>query len=767
MRAPSLLRSLSFFAPLLLAAACAGNADKGEEDLDEDGDGSPASLDCNDGDASIYPGASEICDSIDQDCDAVVDNDPVDGATFFTDVDGDGFGLAGTETVACADTNELAANDLDCADEDAAIFPGAEEVCDGVDNDCNGDIDSDATDRSVYYLDNDGDTYGDPEEEVLSCTLTAGLSDNNLDCDDNNPRQNPDSIWYPDVDEDGYGDQAAGVVVCEQPAGSILIGGDCDDTKEEINPEVDEVCDTVDNNCDGEVDEDTAVDASIWYEDADLDGYGLGSATVVACEAPEGLTDKDGDCNDADDTIYPWAPETCADDIDQDCNGIADNTCHHEMSLGDAGVTLLGARTFSYTGFALDAGDFDGDGVPELVVGAYADTGSASSSGAVYVVDSAGLSGSYDIDDQAEATLIGEASGDYAGYSLTTMPDVDGDGNDELVVGAYNNDDGASAAGSVYVVPGPLSGTISLSGETQIMGLASSGYFSQYVMNAHEDLSGDGVADLLVSAAGYPSSSKHTLYVFNGPITADTDTSTADVVVTGSTYGYSAYGSSVGDVDGDGQADLLAGQPGLDAGYVAWIKGPLSTASTIASADVTLEGEAEEDFFGSLVAAGDVDGDGYADVAVGAKYESTGATDAGAIYLFAGTADGPELDYQLKMYSSSSTDYLGHQTDSLHLSDMNGDGAEDLLIGWSGCDEKVSNGGAAFLLFGPMGGTLTTSQADVAWYGTTSELGLGKGVSSVDVDGDGAADPMLGGWRASSNYGAVYLFDGASLFSSL
>ena len=191
----------------------------GSTAVDEDGDGYYSESDCDDTDSSINPGATEVCDGVDNDCDGVIDVGAADGDIYYADDDGDGYGDPSDDAFLCEDTSGYADNDDDCDDTDSSINPGATEVCDGEDNDCDGDTDDES-----------------------SADITT---------------------WFLDYDSDGYGGSAYTEVSCEQPSGYVENDEDCNDGDSGINPDADEVCDGDDNDCDGDTDEDDAIDARV------------------------------------------------------------------------------------------------------------------------------------------------------------------------------------------------------------------------------------------------------------------------------------------------------------------------------------------------------------------------------------------------------------------------------------------------------------------------------------------------------------------------
>ena len=346
-------RALSLVA--LFALACHDTPvdksdDSGVRLADLDGDGHFEDVDCDDADAAVHPDASELCDGVDNDCDGIVDNDTaVDAAEWYVDLDGDGYGDPGASARACEAPADHVDNAEDCDDTEALAYTGADEVCDGVDNDCDGTVDNDtALDASTWYADADGDGYGDPAVSAQACAAPADHVSNTDDCDDtealaytgadevcdevdndcdgtvDNDNALDAATWYADTDSDGYGDPASSTTACAQPSGYVANTDDCDDTEALAYTGADEVCDDVDNDCDGTVDNDNALDASTWYADADADGYGDATSTTTACSQPTGYLANSDDCDDTSDTVYPGAEEVCDNSIDDDCNGDTD-----------------------------------------------------------------------------------------------------------------------------------------------------------------------------------------------------------------------------------------------------------------------------------------------------------------------------------------------------------------------------------------------------------------------------------------------------------
>ncbi len=401
------------------------------------------SSDCDDGDAAVFPGAAELCNGVDDDCDDVVDEDDAeDAGTWYADADGDGYGDRGSGTVACEAPSGHVADSSDCDDDDAAVNPAATELCNGVDDDCDGEVDEDAAaDAGTWYADGDGDGYGDEWETAVGCEARSGFVAQAGDCDDDVAAINPAATelcngvdddcdgtvdvgaadaatWYADADGDGYGDSGSSTVACETPSGHVASSTDCDDSLVEVNPGATEACNGIDDDCDGVTDEEGSAEGLTWYLDSDGDGYGDASTTTESCAQPSGYAADGTDCDDSDATVSPGEDEQC-NGVDDDCDGDVD-----EDDAVDASTWYA---------------DIDGDGY-----------GDASSGTAACSVPSGHVADSSDCDDSdatvsPDATEIcdgvdndcdGATDEDDAADATTWYADGDGDGYGDALVSA-------------------------------------------------------------------------------------------------------------------------------------------------------------------------------------------------------------------------------------------------------------------------------------------------------------------------------------------
>jgi uncharacterized protein (TIGR03382 family) len=181
--------------------------------VDDDGDGAEAREDCDDLDPTAFPGADEICDGVDQDCDGAVDEDPVDPVEVYADTDGDGSGDPAQPLLTCALPDGYVLLGEDCDDSRADVHPGAPETCDGADQDCDGEADEDATDRVQGWVDDDGDGFGDASKPRNRCP-GDGMVENAGDCDDADP-----TVGETCADAGACGCDAGG----RGPAGTVVL----------------------------------------------------------------------------------------------------------------------------------------------------------------------------------------------------------------------------------------------------------------------------------------------------------------------------------------------------------------------------------------------------------------------------------------------------------------------------------------------------------------------------------------------------------------
>ncbi len=352
---------------------CSGEPDETEPTwfVDDDGDGfgeiggitqtgcaqptgyAPNERDCDDSDAAVKPGASEVCDGADNDCDGLTDDaDPSVGGepTWYADADNDGFGDSTTPMTQCAQPSGFVSDNTDCVDNNPAVNPGETELCNGVDDDCANGID----DGIVYvdwYLDTDGDGYGDPgSTPVNDCATQSGRASNNTDCDDGDQDINPGETevcngidddctggadnglptndYWPDTDGDGYGDdQASPTNDCAQPTGFVPDDTDCDDNDDTQFVGSTETCNGDDTDCDGTLTDQPGWQT--WYADTDSDTYGDSGDAVDDCTQPSGYVSDDQDCDDTTADVSPADAEVCDDGIDNDCDTDIDEDCSY------------------------------------------------------------------------------------------------------------------------------------------------------------------------------------------------------------------------------------------------------------------------------------------------------------------------------------------------------------------------------------------------------------------------------------------------------
>ena len=560
------------------------------------------------------------------------------------------------------------------------------------------------------YRDADGDGYGDflqPKEEEA---CSQGYVLNYDDCDDGDPRvyARATEICGDDIDQDctGYVDDALTDADGDGYVSALCDGGDdCDDAERLVHPGVDEICaDGVDQDCDGR-DSHCGLDGDISLSDGDLhfegeDSYDeLGQALATA-----GDVDADGMAD-----LLLGAPGN-------DEGGNAAGKAYlflgrqyldgwGDRSASVAFASWSGRDAYEGVGGSLSsAGDVDGDGLADLLLGAQGNNEAADNAGQAFLVLGASITVGPMDTMAADARFVGQAEDDYAGRSVSSAGDVDGDGFDELLVGAHQPYDGT---GMAYLFRGPVTGVLDV-----------------------------GSADLALQGE------------------AEGDRAGAAV-------------AAAGDVDGDGLADLLVGAPKSDSFEInagiaylmlgaSWGQGV--SALELGQADMHFLGEALDDGAGeALAAAGDMDGDGLGDLLIGASGNDVLGEGTGQAYLVLGAScsSGARLDLagaDAILVGAEARDEAGAAVAG--LGDVDGDGWPDLLVG-APQDSYSSAGetGYAALIYGPVTGVLDLSLAAAF---VEDGYSVGAAVAAAgDVDGDGLRDLLVGGH--GDNEAALFL----------
>jgi len=663
---------------------------------DFDGDGWSSTEDCNDQDASVYPGAEEVCDGIDQNCDGISDDAAVDAPVWYRDRDGDGFGTSEATRVACLEPDGWVSIAGDCDDLRSDVHPNGDEVCDGVDNNCDGSADGD-------------DAIG-----AVEC--------------------------FTDIDGDGYGAGAALSRACICPSGSTEASGDCDDHDSTQNPgAVEQWYDGADSNCDGADD-----------FDADRDGY----------QGPSGIGD---DCSDENPEINPGVAELCGNGWDDDCSG-ASLECGLEggWTAADAETTIAGPTMWANPGFGevISALDDDGDGVQDILVSATLASPSGLDYAGVAYLFRGPLSGHIPAS-AANATI--EGTWEDAWMTVTpAVGDFNGDGYDDAVMWSMTRDDSDVARmlgflGPLNSMTGEPDFTVSLTENSSCVwphtgtiqpATGATSVFVASCLDSVDGLDEAGTVRSFAVAAG-----------------GDLESGDAEFELYGdapnSNFGLQVDARS--DFNGDGIVDIVvAGLSGGDSSSsieTLWLfEGPVSTA-TSSDATSVYSGPHAVETWGPVQAGGDSDGDGLPEIAA-VSYEADGlATGSGVVWVLSPVL-GADRFLEDDAIRVDGVDAEAGPTCVLWIPDEDGDRRDELLVGVRSAPSSTKQG-KAYLLTGPLtsvndlsanrGTVLGTGNSylggSCAWMGDTNHDGFGE--FAIGARGD---------LSLGSSGGAVFLF---------
>ncbi len=263
------------------------------------------------------------CDGKDNDCDGETDENVT--VTGYYDADDDGYGDISNPYTGwdCTLPPGYVENADDCDDSNPNINPGGQEICNGLDDDCNQSIDDDMAPCFGPH------TFWSCDSGNGTCSF-LGCEPGYFDCNGNlidgcETSASELTTYYQDNDGDEYGNDNFIIQDCSGSyyPGYVTFGGDCDDSDADVNPGAAEVCNSIDDDCDQEIDEPDAIDASTWYADNDSDTYGNPNVAIQSCTQEAGWVSDNTDCNDSDYSVNPGAPELC-NGIDENCNGLID-----------------------------------------------------------------------------------------------------------------------------------------------------------------------------------------------------------------------------------------------------------------------------------------------------------------------------------------------------------------------------------------------------------------------------------------------------------
>ncbi|MBK7368181.1 MAG: FG-GAP repeat protein [Candidatus Eisenbacteria bacterium] len=451
-----------------------------------------------------------------------------------------------------------------------------------------------------------------------------------------------------------------------------------------------------------------------------------------------------------------------------------------------ASARLHQVQAGAHLGWSVDgAGDVNGDGYSDLIVGAPAGANGQATEGFAHIVHgrAAGIPTGL-VSSVSSSNIESNQVGAALGSCVRGAGDVNGDDYGDVIVGGETWDGGQADEGGAFVFLGTAGGVTSstpgANAFAMILKANQAGAFFGVAVAGAGDVDGDGYADVIVGAHRYDASAtdEGSAFLYRGGskgLVALFDlAATSRLAGTQNNSGFGAVVAGAGDVNGDGFSDVLVGAPFFDSGQndegVAYLYLGSSSGIFPYTPAATFQSNQADAWLGNSVAsAGDVNGDGYADVIVGAKYYDGSSTDEGAAFLYlgaaSGIASGDPTTASAVLTGGASTALFGESV--APAGDVNGDGFPDLIVGASRYDAGQPAEGCAFVFAGSAAGIASATASGASWRLESDQASAHFGVSVAcagDVNGDGYADVIVGApeWDSASNTddGGVFLFHG-------
>ncbi|MEO7307341.1 MAG: FG-GAP-like repeat-containing protein [Ferruginibacter sp.] len=411
------------------------------------------------------------------------------------------------------------------------------------------------------------------------------------------------------------------------------------------------------------------------------------------------------------------------------------------------------------------AGDVNGDGYSDVIIGApFYDDGANVDEGRafVYYGSSTGLNVSpVSIPDDANQ------AGAFFGWSITAAGDVNGDGYSDVIIGAPNYDDGANTnEGRAFVYHGSASG-ISTTASTTTESNQANTIFGIFLSSAG-DVNGDGYSDIIVGAPWYDNgeTDEGRAFIFHGSPTGINPVAAATVESDQAATWFGRGIACAGDVNGDGYSDVIVGAFTYDNGQTdegaAFVYHGSPTGINTTAAAILESNQGSANFGISVAGAGDINGDGYSDVIVGANLFDNGQTDEGAAFVYYGSATGVNTVAVAILESNQGSANFGISVAG--AGDINGDGYSDIIVGANMYDNGQSDEGAAFVYNGSLTGINIIPAAIVESNQAFAQYGWSVAAAG-DVNGDAFSDIIVGAWdydNGQTAEGAAFVYHGSA-----